>query len=231
MPPRPRCLAQRMAASACAASAFAVAPSAGYSAIPMLAELRTSIAPMRIGSCSDSSARNASRLASSMCSTELISRTNSSPPERATVSTGPTSLARRRETSCSSSSPALCPSDSLTSLNRSRPHTINAKGRESRSACAAAWLSRSSRSTRFGRPVSASWVARWRSWRFAASKPRVRDLITSSRLSSWRRTRRSFCHFRLSDVAHCSISMGSAGFLSTRSLSEYFNSCATSDQS
>ncbi len=144
--------------------------------------------------------------------TEVPISTNSSPPKRATVSAVRTTVPSRRATSCRSSSPARCPKESLMSLKRSRSQTSSAKDRMSRSACAMACCRRSSSRTRFGRPGQAR-----RAWPDAAAAdwpppgPACASVITSSRRSTWSLTRRSFSHLRLSAVAHCRTSMGSAG--------------------
>ena len=85
-----------------------------------------------------------------------------------------------------------------------------------------AWSSRSSSSTRLGRPVSASCVARCRSWSLAASSPmvRTRDHVFERLRPGGARTCSS-CHLRVSALAHCRTSMGSKGFFRTSSLSEW----------
>ena len=157
--------------------------------------------------------------------------TNSSPPRRATVSMSRTTLLSRCATTLSSSSPARCPSESFTSLKRSRSSKMTANVWPCRSASTMDWLMRSSIKTRFGSPVRASWVAKCRNCLLAVSRPCVRALTTCSSVSTSRRTMRSFCHLRVSAFAHCRTSMASNGFLTTNSLSELFRRATTSVQS
>lgn len=101
------------------------------------------------------------RCATSMEGSEASSSStaNSSPPSRATVSV-PRTQPRIRAPACTSStSPAACPSESLTSLKSSRSmHSTAGERSPARSAVMAA-ESRSHSSVRFARPVSGSWRA------------------------------------------------------------------------
>ena len=90
---------------------------------------------------------------------------NSSPPKRATVSLGRTAERSRAATSTSSSSPALCPSVSLTSLNPSRSRKYTAIGGDESARRASACWSRSLNRARLGRSVSESVKAWWVSCR------------------------------------------------------------------
>ena len=84
---------------------------------------------------------------------------NSSPLSRPTVSAGRTAARSRADTWRSSSSPAACPRVSLTCLNRSRSQKRTPRCAPSAGGGRAPASSRSRNSTRFGSPVSASWVA------------------------------------------------------------------------
>ena len=115
---------------------------------------------------------------------------NSSPPKRATVSPGRSTSVSRAASRHRSSSPAPWPSESLTSLKRSR--SMNRTATEARRR--AAWLraseSRSMNSVRFGRPVSGS----CRPWRLhlllrAAALDRVGQHVRPS--PRGRRSRRA----------------------------------------
>ena len=101
---------------------------------------------------------------------------NSSPPKRATVSPGRSTSIRRVASMHRSSSPALWPSESLTSLKRSR--SMNSTATDVRRR--AAWLSvserRSMNSVRLGRPVSGSCSP----WRRISSSERRRSIASAS---------------------------------------------------
>ena len=88
------------------------------------------------------------------------STTNSSPPKRATVSGAQTTPRSRTATWRSSSSPALWPRLSLTTLNRSRSSSSKAMWSRRRARAASACVSRSANRARLGSPVSTSWSAR-----------------------------------------------------------------------
>ncbi len=91
--------------------------------------------------------------------TSGASTTNSSPPIRATVSMGRRAATSLSATRRSTASPAACPSESFTHLNRSRSTKSTAVHRPERFAWDRACSIRSTRRARFGRPVSGSCVA------------------------------------------------------------------------
>ena len=106
--------------------------------------------------------------------------TNSSPPNRATVSDGRTVARSRAAASTRIASPHACPSESLTSLKWSRSRNSSATLMPStRSARLSAWPSRSTSSVRLGRPVSAScsvWCSSsWALLALLGDVDRVRD--------------------------------------------------------
>ena len=76
--------------------------------------------------------------------------TNSSPPSRATVSSGRTVARRRVATSRSRASPPAWPMESLTALKWSTSRKSTATPDSRRSARSSAWASRSRRRARFG---------------------------------------------------------------------------------
>ncbi len=82
--------------------------------------------------------------------------TNSSPPTRATVSVSRTTVRSLRAIERSTTFPASWPHASFTALKPSRSTTISAKDSPVRRDRASACSIRSSRSFRFGRPVSGS---------------------------------------------------------------------------
>ena len=124
----------------------------------MLAEVNTSYPPRLTGAESAAWICSARRAASAASATPSSSSTNSSPPKRATVSAGPTHASSRAATIRSSSSPFRWPSESVTSLKRSRSRntTANGRGAPSSPVRAAAWASRVPNRVRLGRSVSAS---------------------------------------------------------------------------
>ena len=90
--------------------------------------------------------------------------TNSSPPNRDSVSPGRTARRSRSATTRSSSSPTWWPRLSLTTLKRSRSPKSTATRPRVRSAWSSAWSRWSSSRRRLASPVSGSWNA-WRaSW-------------------------------------------------------------------
>ena len=107
----------------------------GKAPIPMLPLIRSVAAPTPNGSRSRRSTPDATRFAS-LTPMPCSSTANSSPPSRATVSVLRTWSDSRRPTCTSSWSPTWWPSESLTSLNRSRSISSTAQG--ARSAAVAA---------------------------------------------------------------------------------------------
>ena len=127
------------------------------SAMPIDAEVKTSCPSMSKGIDSSRCTRSATREASAAVSTPSTSTANSSPPRRATVSPARRVRSRRREIWMSSWSPARWPSESLTTLKRSRSRKSTAKPPRPRPfARSRAIPRRSMNSARFGSPVSAS---------------------------------------------------------------------------
>ena len=106
--------------------------------------------------------RSASSRAAATSGTSEHTTRNSSPPIRATLSSGRALSASRRAVDSSSRSPIECPSASLTYLSRSTSMKIAATwpGRDRSAAIAAASTDMIWR--RFANPVSASWFASWR---------------------------------------------------------------------
>ena len=135
------------------------------------------------GSRTVAAMRAATPLAVARSAPSGSSTANSSPPRRATVSPGRTQRHRRRANSCSRRSPTWWPSVSLTSLKRSRSSSRRPVGRPSRSVARTASSSRSCSRTRLARPVSASWVAWWRSRACCSSASVVSRTTATSRLS------------------------------------------------
>ena len=101
---------------------------------------------------------------------------NSSPPKRATVSPGRSASDRRPASMHRSSLPAWWPSESLTSLKRSRSRNSTATDVLRRAAWLSASVRRSMKSVRFGRPVSGSCSA----WRCISSSDRRRSIASAS---------------------------------------------------
>ena len=135
-------------------------------AIPTLARVPTTASARVIGAAIAASTVSATRRA--RFGAHPGSRTaNSSPPSRATTAPSGTQPPIRWPTISSSTSPTSWPNASLTSLNLSRSRSsttgTSAESESSSSGSAASWASacsiRSVSSTRFGSPVSVSWVA------------------------------------------------------------------------
>src|SRR6266702_1254663 len=170
-------------------SSTSCAPSCAplLTATPTLAVTHTSCPRSRNGSASTATIRAAT--ASAACwSTGCSSRiANSSPPSRASVSSSRTQPRSRPATPLSSSSPAACPSPSLTTLKSSKSRNRAAKRSGWRVRRASVWTTRSRNSARLASPVSGScsaWYSRrpssLASWRWSA--------WLSSRASGWRPT-------------------------------------------
>ena len=104
---------------------------------------------------------------------------NSSPPKRATVSPGRSTSTSRAASRQSSSSPAPWPSESLTSLKRSRSMNSTATEVLRREAWFSASDRRSISSVRLGRPVSGS----CKPWRRICSSARRRSIASASTLA------------------------------------------------
>ena len=155
----PRSFARYIAASASSTSREWSASSPGSaSAMPIEALSRSSAPPARSGCAISRCSRSATPTASSTPPIDSHSTVNSSPPKRATVSSGRSIRWTRAATSRSTSSPAAWPRLSLIRLNlsTSRKYTAIACVRE---RCAIAWSSRSPKSARLGSPVSESYSA------------------------------------------------------------------------
>ena len=106
---------------------------------------------------------------------------NSSPPSRASVS-----VARRRRRSCSatrasSESPAMCPSESLMSLKRSRSSIRTAPTSPLRCAKATSRASSSMNRRRLKRPESESWLARCQRRSSSPARPVTSCVVPTSR--------------------------------------------------
>ncbi len=156
---RPSSLARYMAVSASRRRSPGVS-SPWAMLIPMLVVTTVDSAPSSTGRARARRMRSAAVRASMCRSMSPMTTTNSSPPRRATVSPGRTVRSSRRATSRSRSSPAPWPSESLTTLKRSRSRNSTPTERWWRDArCRASWR-RSSNRARLGRPVSSSWKAR-----------------------------------------------------------------------
>ncbi len=149
-------------------------------AIPTLARTGACWPPKLSGRPSTSSSRTAISSASAGPETSSHKTANSSPPSRATVSVSRTAARSRGAKPTSSSSPARCPSVSLTplKLSRSTNMTARAAGRRPRRDRASPRRSRKSR--RFGSSVRGSWKERWRMALSAA----CRSTAPASRLAS-----------------------------------------------
>ena len=187
-----------MSASRSRDSASQPAPLA--TTMPMLAVTTCSERSRTNGLSSACWMRSATRTASPSEPRSSQSTTNSSPPKRASVNSpapkrATVSLARRTPfnrsaTSRSSRSPALWPSVSFTSLNRSRSRNSSAANESRRAARASTSSSRSRKRSRFARPVSASCVAWWAScswaWIRSTTRPSWRPIwaMTSSSAGS-----------------------------------------------
>ena len=141
--------------------------------MPMLAPTASSCPAMRIGSASRSSNRSAAATAGGSFAPSS-SKANSSPPNRARVSLGRMTSAKRTATSCSSWSPASCPRLSFTCLKPSRSSSRTASTSSDRSDRARAWSRRSRKRARFGRPVRLSWKACW----VSCSSSRIRSVMS-----------------------------------------------------
>ena len=97
------------------------------SAMPIEVDTVSSRPATVIGSPSACWMRAATAVASRASAMSSSRTVNSSPPSRATVSPGRSALPIRAATACSSSSPAWWPSESLTSLKRSRSRKSTAE--------------------------------------------------------------------------------------------------------
>ena len=126
-----------------------------------------------------SAVRSTSPSACSMSSTA-----NSSPPMRPMSPRSPTHPCNRAAPCTSSSSPAACPSESLTSLNRSKSTSSKASPEPHSSALPQALWSISSNMARFGSPVRGSWRA--------CARAVLVENRSSIRFSNWN-SRTSFC--------------------------------------
>ena len=162
-------------------------PWSGWQAIPIEPPI-SSVSPSTTnGSRSAVWRISATAWASAAPTTSGSRMPNSSPPRRATVSAVRSVVLRRSATSWSSTSPWWWPSVSLTSLKWSRSMIITAAPPWRRSAARTACWTRSRNSTRFGRPVSASWsdwcslAIAWRPPRWIASSGRNSSGSTSER--------------------------------------------------
>ena len=142
--------------------------------LAVIESVRPSAPSSSTGWRSTSSTRSATSSGPASSVEASSSTTNSSPPSRPTVS--PLADDARRAAlrrSRSSSSPAAWPKVSLTCLKPSMS-TYSAADRAccARRARASICSARSSTSTRFGSPVSASWSAWWLSWPWVLSRSR-----------------------------------------------------------
>ena len=164
--PRPRCLARYIAVSAdrrsviAASAADSEARSSGVDiATPTLAPASISTPCSTSGPVIEVRMRSATSSATCSSSNPSQRTTNSSPLIRATRSLGRVAAASRRDTETISWSPTAWPMVSLTCLSLSR--SIK---RTATVACVVLLRSSASvvlrtKSTRLGKPVSASWVA------------------------------------------------------------------------
>ena len=137
-------------------SSSAVEPSSGNTDQPMLPSISTAAPSTRNGRRNALRSLPTSAPARSSLPVPIERMTNSSPPTRATVSVSRTIASKRLANDLRTRSPARCPRTSFTSLKPSRSIAMRVNGsperRERRKACSM----RSSRSTRFGSPVSGS---------------------------------------------------------------------------
>ena len=116
---RPRSLARYIATSASRSISSGVPYGIWLVAMPMLTVTKTSCASIVKGVRKFCCTRSATARASSM-SVPSSSMVNSSPPRRATVSPGRSNDSSRRAVPIRSWSPVMWPSESFTTLNRSR---------------------------------------------------------------------------------------------------------------
>ena len=149
-----------MAASALRISSPTQVASIGNIAMPTLQDTVRSCLSTTQGARSESISLTAISEASSHPLTPFSTTTNSSPPNRLTVSVSRTDKRSRSATSRSSASPVWWPSESLTRLNRSRSMNNTATGWPDASDCSIASRSRRSAALRLGNPVNVSWCAR-----------------------------------------------------------------------
>ena len=159
---RPSSLARYIAASASRMRSSGSRASSPPSAMPIEADTTCWLPPSTSGSASASSIRVATAPGTAESSMSVQRTTNSSPPNRATVSPDRMHIDRRTAAACSSWSPTPWPSESLISLNWSTSMNSTATELPRRRACVIASSRRSTNRVRFGRPVSGSWRARWR---------------------------------------------------------------------
>src|SRR5712692_2658158 len=117
--PRPMSLARYMAVSASRSTSSGRVYLGEPMAMPMDAEVNTSVPSRSCGSTSASWMRSALRMGSSGSAKSSRSTANSSPPSRATVSPGRMHASSRLETRTSSTSPVIWPRLSLMVLKRS----------------------------------------------------------------------------------------------------------------
>ena len=184
----PSCLARYIAASARRSTSLTASPPAASD---------TPIEPwMLTGPCDSSNGqrsvrtRRSARSATSPSSLASTRTANSSPPSRATVSVARSIASSRALTATSNSSPAWCPSPSLTALNPSRSMNSSpsaAASRPARTRRASACSSRSTSSARLGRPVTGSWWARCSKVRASSSRTAATDTVpitSSSRVTT-----------------------------------------------
>jgi len=156
---RPRSLARYMAASASRRSSSAVISPAWHTAIPMLS-VAWIVAPLSTyGVANDARTRSATAMASLTPARLLHSTTNSSPPNRETVSFTRTAVSMRSPTCLIKRSPTSCPSESFTILKRSTSMNMTPTRGDSPASFGLAPSAVRSRCTsiaRLARPVSSS---------------------------------------------------------------------------
>ena len=128
--------------------------------MPMLAEMDSSVPASTNGLAMEARSFSAMTAADPGRSRSVSTTMNSSPPNRASVSSARIESRMRPATARNKSSPTPCPRPSLICLKLSRSTNSSPTRPSWRAARSSAWSSRSTPSRRLGKFVSASWCAR-----------------------------------------------------------------------
>ena len=178
---RPRSLARYIAASASRITVSGATVGSATIAIPTLTVTVSSMPSTSIGGLAAWQMRSAISTTSRSEVRSSNRNVNSSPPNRATVSIGRSSVLSRSPSAASRRSPTAWPRVSLISLKLSKSRNMTASWVPERRARSSATPSRSRNSARLGSPVSWSWSAWWAS----SASARLRSIAwVSARRSS-----------------------------------------------
>ena len=151
--------------------------------MPTLAATRSRSPRTSKAASSPARSRSAAATAPSSAVGAVSTMPNSSPPSRASVSSGRRAAVSRSPTSRSTESPVGCPSVSFSSLKSSRSTIRTAKGAPVAPAVSIASSSRIEKSRRLGSEVSSSLSASRRVWaksRTSRNASPVRTIVATS---------------------------------------------------